>query len=224
MTFWKIGGIFILMIAVIGFAVGVASDSPIRFWMLVMTGLGLFMTFAPIGFQRKPIDPAAEAKFKAADNLISSQKNVAAHGNCEEALKVAASYSDTSKLLSDVALESGQKSLFTNEDFLTYVHLTPEIAIFLVRLPNIHELPAKKKQAIVKIAWLNAQEEISFAKPKPVKLALGICGATNYEQLYIGHVVAECDNTNTGIDRIVKGDSLHEELVALFATEPPSKK
>lgn len=159
----------------------------LSFLLCVLSGCGS-------GGPRAP-KSAAETAFDAANLKITSSADGTAHGNTDEAKKMAAEYSDTIEKLQQVSFSGGDKNRkfsLTGEKFLVHCQLSGDSACFLVHVPQLKGYKDEVRVMLAKIAFTTAKMvTANMQKEKPVKLAVGLRGTLLYGATAIGNSDAE---------------------------------
>lgn len=190
---------------------------PPKFWAFLLTIVAVLITVAPRDEMEEGSE-TAQAAFKAADSQISSVSKGGINGNTPEAAALAKEFAVSAKTFREMFIEKGK-----DDEFPTYVHLTPSQCVFMLHVPQLRKFSDDAKQTMAQIAWANAQELVAELNPKPSKIALGIRGSLLYDRAYIGHPATE-DEASKGIDQEVKGTDAKYAMIRLFEPDTGAPK
>jgi hypothetical protein len=195
---------------------------PPLFWAIALTGLAAVMTVVKIvGPNNETIvataseQPYSKAAFDRANALIQSKGNTIAHGNNDEAIALARAFSEACRQRRDIAIEK------SGDDFLTYVHRTPGVCVFLVHVPDLRHFSREAKDTMADICWLTAQQLTAKLTSPPAKLALGIRGALLFDRAYIGRIQADLNDNSHGVYASAERSESKELLAPLFDEQTP---
>jgi hypothetical protein len=144
-----------------------------------------------------------ETEFEKANDLISRDKGQEAYGNTPEAQQMAAKFAKMVKLGRQMGVQAGKKPTisFSHGKFLTYCRINPDSCVFMVHVPDLRKFSKDAKEYIADIAWLVAMQSASTLQPQPKRVAVGIRGAFLYDAVIEGHIVADDNDAEEGIEQ-----------------------
>lgn len=161
---------------------------------------------------------AEKTAFDRANSLITSDKGKEAYGNTPEAEKLAAAFASMVKLGRQMGVQKGKKSAISlsHGKFLTYCRINADSCAFMVHVPDLRKFSEDAKEYMAEIAWAVATESAAQLKPQPKRLAVGIRGVFLYDTVLEGHIVADENDSEEGIEQRHTGGSPQKYLEAFF--------
>jgi|GEM_PF-870156 len=159
-----------------------------------------------------------KAAFDEANHLIAMDQGSEAYGNTPAAEKLAAAFSSMVKLGRQMGIQAGKKSTISlsKGKFLTYCRINADSCAFMVHVPDLRKFSSDAKTYIADMAWAVAMKSASQLQPQPKRLAVGIRGAFLYDTVIEGHIVADDQDAEEGIEQRHPGGSPEKYLAAYF--------
>ncbi len=133
----------------------------------------------------------AKARFQEAErSIMALQGDSPGRGNSPEAIRIAQSFSEMILEVRDTAFTKGKKPLFqlSSGQFITYVELHDDRALFLVHVPEYRKFSDEAKKQLAELAWTVAQLSVSDALPEDADLAVALKGTLMYGAIMKGYV------------------------------------
>ena len=133
----------------------------------------------------------AKARFQEAErSIMALQGDSPGRGNSPEAIRIAQSFAEMILEVRDSAFTKGKKPLFqlTSGQFITYVELHEDRALFLVHVPEYRKFSKEAKQQLAELAWIFAQITVADALPEDADLAVALKGTLMYGDIMKGYV------------------------------------
>ncbi len=168
----------------------------------------------------------AETRLRQAEqSIMALQGDAPGRGNNAKAVELAESFAERMLMVRETAFTSGKKSLFqlSKGQFITYVELHENSALFLVHVPDYRKFDREAKEELGKLAWLVAQLTVEDELPEDADLAVALKGTLLYGDIMVGYVSkVEALQDNYLIRK--KEDLLPffpEEVPSVLAHEPP---
>lgn len=170
------------------------------------------------------IESPGESAFREANRQITVNKGTVAFGNNPAAIALATEYSRSLKMLREDLFTEGKENAVSlaKGEMLTYCQLNANSCVFLVHVPELRRFTREAKDALNKLAWMNAQSTLkSKAANSPKHLAVGVRGAVLYESIAVGVLVAEPSAANDGVRDRAAGMSGLSLLYPFFSPAGP---
>jgi hypothetical protein len=195
-------------IAAAGVAVSVLGFVPLLFGLLML-----------IGSTQEPRPRAAgEEAFRTANQKIFAYHDQVAFGNTPDAQAMAQRFSTLLKSMVAIGFTGGGKGgpSLSEGNFLTYCEVRDDRICFLVHVPELRRYKGDVRDALVKIAWMTAQQVTEGRrKGHDVKLAVGLRGALSYGAVAAGMGEGEPQKT--------MAEALDEKPLFEFFADAPAR-
>lgn len=167
-------------------------------------------------------NPAKQRMDDAERNIIGAADGTA-HGNSEEAIRLALKFGRTMKELREEFFEADKKGAIslTGGNFVTYCELRPGKCAFLVHVPAYRKFTDDAKESLAELAWMTAQRAVAGTLQEGDDLGVGMKGTLLYGSVMTG-VVSSGDDAKAGL---TLEDSDDDRLIAFFEDEvgaPPA--
>lgn len=161
---------------------------------------------------------------------VMGASNGAAHGNSEEAKKLAQEFSDALLRLRDENFTGGNDKgmKLTRGMFLVCCELNPGSCAFVVHVPEFRSFTKDAKEGLADLAWMSAQETAAKHIGPQGELAVGLKGVMFYGAVMTGTCDSEPLNRDVGeiaekdplIAFLTKMKKAEEGAIAVNATAP----
>jgi Domain of unknown function (DUF4190) len=165
----------------------------------------------------------AKQRMDDAERQIIGNSDGAAHGNSDEAIRLALKFGRTMKSLREEFFEADKKGAIslTGGNFVTYCELRPGKCVFLVHVPAYRKFTDDAKESLAELAWMTAQRTVAETLQEGDDLGVGMKGTLLYGSVMTGKV-SSGDDPKAGL---VEEDTDDDRLIVFFegdAEEPPA--
>jgi WD domain, G-beta repeat len=165
-------------------------------------------------------DADAVSRFQNAEQMILAlQGDSPGHGNNAEAIRLADTFAEMMLKVRESAFTTGKKPLFqlSSGQFVTYVELHDDRALFLVHVPDYRKFSNEAKEQLAQLAWTVAQLTVQKVLPEDAQLAVALKGTMLYGDILIGYVTS-----HEGLrDHYRAGKK--QDLLAFFPKQAPKQ-
>jgi len=166
--------------------------------LLLVSGLCAIPFFAGLGSGGSAPAAAtnpAKQRMDAAERKIIGDSDGTAHGNSDEAIRLAIQFATTMKTLREELFEADRKGAIslTGGNFVTYCELRPGKCAFLVHVPAYRKFTDDAKESLAELAWMTAQRTVADKLQDGDDLGVGLKGTLLYGSVMVGDVSAGDD-------------------------------
>ncbi len=146
-----------------------------------------------------PADSSGQARFAAAERKIVGASLGVAHGNSEEAHKLAEDFSGRMKVLRELMFTEGEDRIIeiTDGEFITYCELHEDRCAFLVHVPAYRDFKGEAKEQLASLAWQTAQRVVEETLEEGDQLGIGMKGTFLYGSVMVGSVGSETPTSSS---------------------------
>ena len=196
-----------------------------KIWAVIALVLGLMSALRPA--EGLPGATAGSktlnSAFTHADDLLIGKSKGLAHGNTEEAKRLATEFAAFLKDARNLGIQkksSGTVFSTTGGEFLTYCHLIPVRCAFLVHVPELRKFSGEAKDYIAEAAWVAALSVLQPRLEGLKSVSVGIRGALLYDRVVAGKAGPVENYASLRLSDVNGNDESREFLSAIF--EAPS--
>lgn len=165
--------------------------------------LGVFLLIGYCRTDRK--DYPGKREFNEANSLIGTNSKGPAHGNTDNAKKVAAKFSSGIKLLQRAFFKSRGISAAAGGEFVTYCRHDPQSVAFIVHVPGLRGYKdATARDTLATLAWTAAEDaakELSFSTNSP-DIIVGLRGVASYGPIWSGKLGSAAETKTDDIEEV----------------------
>lgn len=139
-----------------------------------------------------------KAEFKAANDQIDKYETDIGFGNSPEAKAIAMTFAVEAKKLDEEYFSGGSPDIIdsTKGNFLTYLHIKNETAVFLIQVPEFKQYKDGVREDLIELMWDAAETSIREAQRADITTAIvALRGRALYGGLGIGTVGEEDAST-----------------------------
>lgn len=166
---------------------------------------------------------SGEAAFDEANRKIVGSSGGTAHGNSDEARRLAEKFSTDIQVMREAFFTKRKKQpvlSLTEGKFPTYCRLDDKACVFLVHVPDLRKFTDDAKESMAELAWMTAQSVLrTGTENPPARIAVGIRGALLYDAVLVGDFVADEESADDGIRQREKGMLSTKFLHTFFKPE-----
>ena len=167
----------------------------------------------PAGYRNRPssgLHRPGENEFSQASDQLDSYKGTNAFGNSPAAVRMAAEFAATLKVMRATHFTPGSKIEIlesTKGEFVTYCELHEEECAFIVHVPELRRFEKNftekvdARKLMAQAAWMSAQTVLKahHAENPRMELAVGLRGIGQYGPIMIGYYVKDATKPDEGL-------------------------